>query len=63
MSVIDTRDIAIIIPKPELENNDEKIRLEVGIEDHLHIEFEYAKNTFHLKDCLLGKVSFFFNRN
>lgn len=32
--------------------------MEVGIEDCLHIEFEYTKSNYHLKDCLVGKVSF-----
>ena len=32
--------------------------MEVGIEEHLHIEFEFASNKYHLKDCLLGKVHF-----
>ena len=34
------------------------INLEVGIEECLHIQFEYAKSIFHLKDCVLGKVDF-----
>lgn len=34
------------------------IKLEVGIEECLHIEFEYSKNKLHLKDCVTGKVSF-----
>ena len=32
--------------------------MEVGIEDCLHIEFEYNKGTYHLKDCVIGKVYF-----
>jgi vacuolar protein sorting-associated protein 26 len=32
--------------------------MEVGIEDCLHIEFEFAHSKFHLKDCIQGKVSF-----
>ena len=32
--------------------------MEVGIEDCLHIEFEYNKAKYHLKDCVLGKVYF-----
>ena len=32
--------------------------MEVGIEECLHIEFEFSKNAFHRKDCMLGKVSF-----
>jgi len=30
----------------------------VGIEDCLHIEFEYNKSKYHLKDYVTGKVSF-----
>ena len=30
----------------------------VGIEDCLHIEFEYDKSKYHLKDCIMGKVYF-----
>jgi len=36
----------------------ENIRMEVGIEECLHIEFEYNKSQYHLKDCVLGKVNF-----
>lgn len=32
--------------------------MEVGIEECLHIEFEFLHSAFHLKDCILGKVSF-----
>ena len=32
--------------------------MEVGIEDCLHIEFEFPKNHYHMKDCLVGNVSF-----
>ena len=34
------------------------IKMEVGIEDCLHIEFEYNKNKYHLKDVVLGKIFF-----
>ena len=34
------------------------IKMEVGIEECLHIEFEFANSKFHLKDCILGKVNF-----
>lgn len=34
------------------------IRMEVGIEECLHIEFEFAQSKFHLKDCIMGKVNF-----
>ncbi|XP_002965091.2 vacuolar protein sorting-associated protein 26A [Selaginella moellendorffii] len=34
------------------------IKMEVGIEDCLHIEFEYNKSKYHLKDVILGKIFF-----
>merc|ERR1711939_110638 len=34
------------------------IKMEVGIEDCLHIEFEYDKSKYALKDCVVGKVYF-----
>jgi len=34
------------------------IKMEVGIEDCLHIEFEYAKSKYHLKDVVIGKIFF-----
>ncbi|KAI9496295.1 vacuolar protein sorting-associated protein 26-domain-containing protein [Zychaea mexicana] len=34
------------------------IKMEVGIEDCLHIEFEYNKSTYHLKDVIVGKIFF-----
>ena len=32
--------------------------MEVGIEDCLHIEFEYDKQRYNLKDVIVGKVYF-----
>ena len=32
--------------------------MEVGIEDCLHIEFEYDKGRYHLKDTVVGKIYF-----
>jgi len=34
------------------------IRMEVGIEDALHIEFEYNKNRYELNDVVTGKIYF-----
>ncbi|KAH7624512.1 hypothetical protein Ndes2526B_g00713 [Nannochloris sp. 'desiccata'] len=34
------------------------IKMEVGIEECLHIEFEYDKGTYHLKDTVVGKIYF-----
>ena len=41
--------------KPEINNS---IKMEVGIEDCLHIEFEYDKSKYHLKDVIIGKIYF-----
>jgi vacuolar protein sorting-associated protein 26 len=32
--------------------------MEVGIEDCLHIEFEYSKGKYHLADTVVGKIYF-----
>ncbi|KFG52513.1 putative vacuolar protein sorting-associated protein 26 [Toxoplasma gondii VAND] len=40
---------------PEVNNT---IKMEVGIEDCLHIEFEYDKSKYHLRDVVVGKVYF-----
>ena len=34
------------------------IKMDVGIEDCLHIEFEYSKSTYHLKDVIVGRIYF-----
>jgi hypothetical protein len=44
-----------IQPPPEINNT---IKMEVGIEDCLHIEFEYDKQKYHLQDVVLGKIYF-----
>ncbi|XP_005390151.1 PREDICTED: vacuolar protein sorting-associated protein 26A isoform X1 [Chinchilla lanigera] len=40
---------------PDVNNS---IKMEVGIEDCLHIEFEYNKSKYHLKDVIVGKIYF-----
>eukprot|EP00455_Lapot_gusevi_P003910 TRINITY_DN1159_c0_g1_i12.p2 TRINITY_DN1159_c0_g1~~TRINITY_DN1159_c0_g1_i12.p2 ORF type:complete len:311 (+),score=121.51 TRINITY_DN1159_c0_g1_i12:97-1029(+) len=42
-------------PEPEINNT---IKMEVGIEDCLHIEFEYNKSKYHLEDVVIGKIYF-----
>ncbi|KAI4382171.1 hypothetical protein MLD38_008169 [Melastoma candidum] len=42
-------------PLPSINNS---IKMEVGIEDCLHIEFEYSKSKYHLKDVIIGKIYF-----
>lgn len=44
-----------IYPAPE---SPAGIKMEVGIEDCLHIEFEYDKSKYHTKDVVVGKVFF-----
>jgi vacuolar protein sorting-associated protein 26 len=34
------------------------IRMEVGVENALHIEFEFSKSKFHLHDVVVGKIYF-----
>ncbi|KAK9833956.1 hypothetical protein WJX74_010963 [Apatococcus lobatus] len=38
--------------------NGAPIKMEVGIEECLHIEFEYDKAKYHLKDTVVGKIYF-----
>ena len=40
---------------PEINHS---IKMEVGIEECLHIEFEYNKSKYHLNDIVIGKVYF-----
>ena len=40
---------------PEMNN---PIKMEVGIEECLHIEIEYNKSKYHLKDVIVGKIYF-----
>eukprot|EP01100_Stratorugosa_tubuloviscum_P003455 TRINITY_DN1842_c0_g1_i1.p1 TRINITY_DN1842_c0_g1~~TRINITY_DN1842_c0_g1_i1.p1 ORF type:complete len:296 (-),score=108.90 TRINITY_DN1842_c0_g1_i1:128-1015(-) len=41
--------------EPEINNS---IKMEVGIEEALHIEFEYNKSKYHLRDVVIGKIYF-----
>lgn len=43
-------------PSPPESNSN--IKMEVGIEDCLHIEFEYNKSKYHMKDVIIGKIYF-----
>ncbi|KAF1780140.1 Alpha/Beta hydrolase fold [Phytophthora cactorum] len=44
-----------VAPPPPV---DRSIKMEVGIEDCLHIEFEYDKSRYHLKEVVIGKIFF-----
>eukprot|EP00928_Gymnodinium_smaydae_P057624 TRINITY_DN40840_c0_g1_i1.p1 TRINITY_DN40840_c0_g1~~TRINITY_DN40840_c0_g1_i1.p1 ORF type:complete len:331 (-),score=40.31 TRINITY_DN40840_c0_g1_i1:55-951(-) len=54
-----TKEVDMIVqnlfPEPEVNKS---LKMEVGIEDCLHIEFEYYKSKYHLKDVVIGKVFF-----
>uniref|UniRef100_A0AC35UIE8 Vacuolar protein sorting-associated protein 26 n=1 Tax=Rhabditophanes sp. KR3021 TaxID=114890 RepID=A0AC35UIE8_9BILA len=39
-------------------DNNSSIKMEVGIEDCLHIEFEYNNSRYHLSDIIIGKIYF-----
>ncbi|KAI9283231.1 putative PEP8-vacuolar protein sorting/targeting protein [Sporodiniella umbellata] len=51
------RDIWVNSYRMPIEVNN-SIKMEVGIEDCLHIEFEYNKSKYHLKDVIVGKIYF-----
>ena len=50
-------EFAVLNCQNEVEENT-PIKMEVGIEECLHIEFEYNRQKYHLKDCIIGKVYF-----
>eukprot|EP00929_Paragymnodinium_shiwhaense_P016625 TRINITY_DN125137_c0_g1_i1.p1 TRINITY_DN125137_c0_g1~~TRINITY_DN125137_c0_g1_i1.p1 ORF type:complete len:301 (+),score=86.70 TRINITY_DN125137_c0_g1_i1:166-1068(+) len=54
-----TKEVDMVVqnlyPQPEVNN---PLKMEVGIEDCLHIEFEYDKSKYHMKDVVIGKVYF-----
>jgi len=56
-NIVKEKEIWIInyTPTPDLNPT---IKMEVGIEDCLHIEYEYTKSKYHLKDVVIGKVFF-----
>uniref|UniRef100_A0A0N4Z4U1 Vacuolar protein sorting-associated protein 26 n=1 Tax=Parastrongyloides trichosuri TaxID=131310 RepID=A0A0N4Z4U1_PARTI len=55
--IIKEMDIAVhtLSTYPDRNTN---IKMEVGIEDCLHIEFEYNNSRYHLKDVIVGKIYF-----
>ncbi|OVA01670.1 Vacuolar protein sorting-associated protein 26 [Macleaya cordata] len=56
-NIVDYQDFVVrnYTPLPSINNS---IKMEVGIEDCLHIEFEYNKSKYHLKDVIIGKIYF-----
>ena len=43
------------VPEPELNAN---VRMEVGVSNSIHMEYELFKNKYHLQDCIVGKIFF-----
>ena len=61
MAGVVTHEQDIVVQKsgaPKQQETDTSIKMEVGIEDCLHIEFEYDKQAYHLNDVILGKIYF-----
>ncbi|KAG0291222.1 Vacuolar protein sorting-associated protein 26B, partial [Dissophora globulifera] len=56
--VVKERDIWVYSYVMPAENANNSIKMEVGIEDCLHIEFEYNRSKYHLKDVIVGKIYF-----
>lgn len=48
--------INIYLGPPQEPEALDSLKMEVGIEDCLHIEFEYDKSAYHLQDVVIGKV-------
>jgi vacuolar protein sorting-associated protein 26 len=57
-----TQDLEFGVSNPNQESilkvDNNPIRLEVGIEDWLHLIFEVDRSKYHLKDCISGQVMF-----
>ena len=54
-----TAEHEVLVQKRGVEPSvNEPIKMEVGIEDCLHIEFEYEKRCYHLHDVICGQINF-----
>lgn len=54
-----TQEHEVLVQIPGVEPSvNEPIKMEVGIEDCLHIEFEYERRCYHLHDVICGKINF-----
>ena len=56
-SLIKEQEFVVQVAQPAPETNT-PVKMEVGIEECLHIEFEYDKSKYHLADVVVGKVYF-----
>lgn len=52
------QDFGVINPISDEITTNDKIKLEVGIDDWLHLVFEVERNKYHLKDVIEGFVKF-----
>ncbi|KAJ3120801.1 Vacuolar protein sorting-associated protein 26B [Nowakowskiella sp. JEL0407] len=55
--IVKERDIWVHSYRMPPDSNN-SIKMEVGIEDCLHIEFEYNKSKYHLRDVIVGLINF-----
>ncbi|EFE42559.1 hypothetical protein TRV_02699 [Trichophyton verrucosum HKI 0517] len=55
--VVREKDIWVYSYRLPPESNN-PIKMDVGIEDCLHIEFEYSKSKYHLRDVIVGRIYF-----
>lgn len=55
--IVREKDLWVYQYKPEPEGT-AMVRMDVGIEDCMHIECEYSKSNFHLKDVIIGRIYF-----
>ena len=56
-NIVRELEFCVLNPNDDPED-DTSIKMEVGIEECLHIEFEYNRHKYHLLDCITGKVYF-----
>ncbi|EGA82242.1 Pep8p [Saccharomyces cerevisiae Lalvin QA23] len=54
-------DVNQVLPISHSNNEPKPVRLDIGIENCLHIEFEYAKSQYSLKEVIVGTYIFPFN--
>lgn len=47
--------VQIVSEKPDTNN---VLKMEVGIEDCLHIEFKYDRSKYYLRDVIIGRINF-----
>jgi len=55
--IVKEQDFGVMIVQPEPQPLS-KVKMDIGIDENLHIEFEFNKGKFALKDLLEGNVNF-----